>query len=473
MRRIIFFFLSSFFTTCFAFEKIPTQELLLNYLENDIELQNLTLEAKSAALSLDYAKISNGFDVTISSGSVLLNLNDDGTKLSATPSVKLSLPQASDLSISAQTDLLLEGDSREVSDSSISAEIDLISTTTLARKVSLLKAERSYQESLRSLQKRAYEAEIEFYTELEDLLSSIKTLIKAEQTLYSDTIDFDSVKAQGYSESSSTYRLAQMQVLSDKHSVESYLRELIRDYVIFYKKCGYDISLEANLDYLQLIPDDFENCQAVNVQDFEKSSYSKIEEALWTNKINSMERRTNSIFTLSANSGYTFDNSSTDSDTVDAGLSAAFSGLSVNAGISLPVSSSSSPAISMGFALSPSTFKKNSIEKKQASIAEEEELLDIQNAEYEYETYLVTAEQNLESILWESQTAKENYEMYSKLADDLEAWYKMGIVTESEYLSAKTNAEMYQVEILMDMLEIIIYNDEIKSNFVTLEENEA
>ncbi len=99
--------------------------------------------------------------------------------------------------------------------------------------------------------------------------------------------------------------------------------------------------------------------------------------------------------------------------------------------------------------------------------------MDIKNAEYDYETYLVTAEQNLESILWESQTAKENYEMYSKLADDLEAWYKMGIVTESEYLSAKTNAEMYQVEILMDMLEIIIYNDEIKSNFVTLEENEA
>ena len=152
-------------------------------------MQNLTLEAKSAALSLDYAKVSNGFDVTISSGSVLLNLNDDGTKLSAIPSVKLSLPQASGLSISAQTDLLLEGDSREVSDSSISAEIDLISTTTLARKVSLLKAERSYQESLRYLQKRAYEAEIEFYTELEDLLSSIKK-ISASKLLKSLTKSF-------------------------------------------------------------------------------------------------------------------------------------------------------------------------------------------------------------------------------------------------------------------------------------------
>ena len=59
--------------------------------------------------------------------------------------------------------------------------------------------------------------------------------------------------------------------------------------------------------------------------------------------------------------------------------------------------------------------------------------------------------------------------MYAKLAEELEAWFSQGIVTESEYLSAKTNAELYRVEILINMIDMIIYNDDVKCNFVSAE----
>ena len=454
----------------YGFEPIPTQRLLLSYLENDVDLQKLTLSAQKAALSLDYTKIDEGFDITLASGTVTLTSDEGSAKIKASPSVKVSLPQASNLSVKAGASLVSSAASSTAQDVSLSASLDLISTNGLSRKISLLKAERAYKEALRKLQNQSLEVEKAFYTEYKALLSSIKQIIKAEQSLYSDSIDFDSVKAQGYSSSSSTYRLAEMKVLSDKHTVESNLRSLIHDYVVFYKKCGYDISLEANQDYLELIPNDIESPQAVDVLAFDKNSYAKIEEAKWTNEINSLERKADSTFSLAANAGYTYQNSVTDSDTLDAGLSFDLAGLSLGAGLSFPVgneaSASSSPALTLSASLSPSSFKKNSIQKKQANLSEEAELLDIQSANSSYETYIVSAIQNLEGLNWEKNTINENYAMYSKLAEELESWYKMGIVTQSEYLSAKANAAMYKVEILINMLDFIIYNDEVKGNFI-------
>ena len=454
----------------YGFEPIPTQRLLLSYLENDVDLQKLTLSAQKAALSLDYTKVDEGFDITLASGTVTLTSDEGSAKIKASPSVKVSLPQASNLSVKAGASLVSSAASSTAQDVSLSASLDLISTNGLSRKISLLKAERAYKEALRKLQNQSLEAEKAFYTEYKALLSSIKQIIKAEQSLYSDSIDFDSVKAQGYSSSSSTYRLAEMKVLSDKHTVESNLRSLIHDYVVFYKKCGYDISLEANQDYLELIPNDIESPQAVDVLAFDKNTYAKIEEAKWTNEINSLERKADSTFSLAANAGYTYQNSVTDSDTLDAGLSFDLAGLSLGAGLSFPVgieaSASSSPALTLSASLSPSSFKKNSIQKKQANLSEEAELLDIQSANSSYETYIVSAIQNLEGLNWEKNTINENYAMYSKLAEELESWYKMGIVTQSEYLSAKANAAMYKVEILINMLDFIIYNDEVKGNFI-------
>lgn len=468
MKKILLFLLPLISFYGFGFELIPTQTLLLAYLENDLELQNLTIAAQKADLSLEYAECTNGFDVTLSSGSVTLIPSADGTTITANPSITMSLPQASNLSLSAESELSAdsgEGTS-EVSDTSLALGVDIISTNALSRKVSLLKAERSKTEAYRELENQALEAENAFYTELKDILTSIKTLIKAEQTLYSDTIDFEEIKAEGYSATSSSYRLAEMQVLSDKHTVESYLRDLIHDYIVFYKKCGYDITLNRNQDYLELIPEDFESVDPLDVLSFAKEDYVEIENAVWTNQINTMERKCDSYFTLSASGGYTFANSTTDSDTVDAGLSASLGGLALDAGLSLPVSGDSSPALTMGITLTPFSFKKKAIEKKQASLTEEEELLDIQAAEQDYENYLVSAIQDLEGLLWEKDSAQENYEMYSKLSDELADWYKQGIITESEYLSAKANAAMYRVELLINQLDMIIYNADIKCNFL-------
>lgn len=452
-------------------QRLPdTTTLLLSYVENDAELKNLILAAKKSALSYQSAKIDTGFDVTLSSGSVTLQVNDDGTKLTAKPSVKMSLPQASNLSVTAQTNFSSESSNTSLSNTSVAVGIDIISSAVISNKLTKLKAERAVTEAQRKIEKRAIAAEKEFYTALKSLLSSINTIMTKRQTLYEDSIDFEAKKVQGYSESSSTYRQAELKVISDQHEIDSAIHSFKYDCVVFYKRCGYDLEIDDKADLMSFVPSGIDEVEPADILKFDKALYTEIENANWTYYINSMERSSKKNYGLSACAGYTFDNSITNSDSIDAGLSGTFGGLTVGAGISLPVKSSQSsisPAYTLSASLNPNVFRKNSITKKQNVLTEEQELLAIQTAESAYETKLVEFQQKLDTLLWEKKTVEENISMYGGLEKDMAQLYQQGYINETDYLSAKNNLNSSIIKKISNLIDLIIYNDDVISNFVS------
>lgn len=452
-------------------QRLPdTTTLLLSYVENDAELKNLILAAKKSALSYQSAKIDTGFDVTLSSGSVTLQVNDDGTKLTAKPSVKMILPQASNLSVTAQTNFSSESSNTSLSNTSVAVGIDIISSAVISNKLTKLKAERAVTEAQRKIEKRAIAAEKEFYTALKSLLSSINTIMTKRQTLYEDSIDFEAIKVQGYSESSSTYRQAELKVISDQHEIDSAIHSFKYDCVVFYKRCGYDLEIDDKADLMSFVPSGIDEVEPADILKFDKALYTEIENANWTYYINSMERSSKKNYGLSASAGYTFDNSITNSDSIDAGLSGTFGGLTVGAGISLPVKSSQSsisPAYTLSASLNPNTFRKNSITKKQNVLTEEQELLAIQTAESAYETKLVEFQQKLDTLLWEKKTVEENISMYGGLEKDMAQLYQQGYINETDYLSAKNNLNSSIIKKISNLIDLIIYNDDVISNFVS------
>lgn len=452
-------------------QRLPdTTTLLLSYVENDAELKNLILAAKKSALSYQSAKIDTGFDVTLSSGSVTLQVNDDGTKLTAKPSVKMSLPQASNLSVTAQTNFSSESSNTSLSNTSVAVGIDIISSAVISNKLTKLKAERAVTEAQRKIEKRAIAAEKEFYTALKSLLSSINTIMTKRQTLYEDSIDLEAKKVQGYSESSSTYRQAELKVISDQHEIDSAIHSFKYDCVVFYKKCGYDLEIDDKADLMSFVPSGIDEVEPADILKFDKALYTEIENANWTYYIDSMERSSKKNYGLSASAGYTFDNSITNSDSIDAGLSGTFGGLTVGVGISLPVKSSQSsisPAYTLSASLNPNTFRKNSITKKQNVLTEEQELLAIQTAESAYETKLVEFQQKLDTLLWEKKTVEENISMYGDLEKDMAQLYQQGYINETEYLSAKNNLNSSIIKKISNLIDLIIYNDDVISNFVS------
>jgi len=447
----------------FAFEQVPTATLLEAYLENNSELKSLTISAKSAQLNQQSTKIDNGFSIDLSTGTMVLKVSQDGSSFSVKPNVKAVIPQASNLTFSASSDIYFSSNSENpLEDTSLNVSVDIISSANLERKIKLMKAERTLKEAERKLKKQALVTETEFYSELKDLLSSIASLITTKSDYYSHKIEFEQIKAKGYTSVSSTYILAEMKVVSDEHQIDTKQRNLIHDFVVFYKKCDRDIQIQENEDLITYLPSDIPVVQPVNILDFESEKYSEIESAVWTQKINELTRKTDKKLTLAANGGYTFNNSSTNSDSIDGGISSKIGGVNVSAGVSVPVSGTEGvPAYSLGASLNPSVFKKNQISEQQKQRDIQKELLSLEDAKSDYETLIVDKQQSLNTILWEKKSCEESYVMYEKLARDFENYYQMGVVSESEYLTSQTNEISYKVKLVMNQIDLIMYNNNI------------
>lgn len=74
-----------------SFFNYTVDELLCSYLENDLELQKLTLEVEKSRLALDSTKLEQGFDVTLSTGTMTFYTSSSGTVINVKPSVKAEL----------------------------------------------------------------------------------------------------------------------------------------------------------------------------------------------------------------------------------------------------------------------------------------------------------------------------------------------------------------------------------------------
>lgn len=461
-----------------AVQNITIDALLSGYLIQDNELRKLAIDVEKSQLSYKEIKINNGLDISLSTGSMTFYTGASGNSVSIKPSVSAKIPTAKNLTASVSTvfekksDVTVNAKSGKPvqddgwKDTKFKLGIDILSSEDAKSKLNIVKSERSLFETRMKLETKALETEKNFYTKLENILNKINTLYTSLQTVYKDELDFEKIKAQGYTSSSSTYRLAEMKVMSEKHDAESTIHSLKYDLVVFYKDCGIDIEIENENDFLKYIPVDIPQVEALNFVSFDKDCYIEIENAKWVNDYNTLVRKADKFFTFGLNGGYTIGNSTTKSDTADVGISTNIGGLGLNAGVSLPiVQDDFTPAYTLSATINPNKFRIRSITKQQYILSEKQELIDVENAEKNYNTAIVDFEEKLNKIKWETSSVNESFDLYAQNEIDLQKYYKMGIVTESEYLSAKNNRQLYEVKKTINKIDMILYNNEIKSKF--------
>lgn len=471
MKNILCTLFSAVTFTAFAQADYTVEELLCGYLENDLELQKLALSVEKSELNLQSTKIDQGFDVSLSTGTMKFYSNGDSSVVSVKPSIKAALPSVKNLTATVSSDYELDNakNINRIQDTKISLSLDLLSQTEAVQKINLLKSERELLETQRQLQNTALKAEKEFYTELSNILKKINSIYTRMQDVYTDKLAFDKLKAQGYTKTSTTYRIAEMKVMTAEHDVETTVRELKHDFLIFYQHCGVSINVAEDKEIIQFVPSQIPETLILNFSSFPKDKYTEIEKAKWNNSINTLVRKADKFFSLGLNAGYTFSNSVTKSDTVDAGVSAVFGGIGVNAGVSLPVGLEDfAPSFSLSATVSPNLFRKRSITEKTYDLTEQQELIDIKSAEKNYDTALVDFEESLVNLDWEKLSVKESFELYQRTESDLQKYFKNGIVTESEYLTARNNRLLYQVKIDLNKIDYLLYNNSVRSQFYDL-----
>ena len=253
--------------------------------------------------------------------------------------------------------------------------------------------------------------------------------------------------------------------LEDQHTIDTKKHELERETKVFASLCG--INYQGTDAITQFLPNSIPLVDAVDVNSFPEETYTELEAALWTNKINQLERDAEKFFTLNANAGYTFANSSAGSssktDTVDFGTGMTFAdtGLSASAGVSIPTTSEDhNPIFTFGISIDPNAFRQAKITSQIEKLEAEQEAISIQSARNNYQTAVTTQAAELADIQWNKSSNTETYNLYKSLAADLQTWYKRGITTESEWRSAEVNKEKYRIQLLLNDIDLIIYNNE-------------
>ena len=96
---------------------------------------------------------------------------------------------------------------------------------------------------------------------------------------------------------------------------------------------------------------------------------------------------------------------------------------------------------------------------------EQEEEIEIQAALNTYEEDVIDRQRSLSDLYWTKQTNQESYEMYISFEQDMKKNLDNGLITESEYLYAYANRELYRIKLLINDIDILIYNNEVKLLF--------
>ena len=465
-----------------AVELVPTQQLLASYLENDADLKNLALELKKSELNRESTQIDKGFTIKLSTGDMTIKFGDD-TSVSVKPGVNATIPALNNLGIDVSTDLSVQNGQTSFNGASAKVSVDIISDKTANRKISLLKSDRSVLEAERNLSSKAIDKEKSFYQSLSKLLSSISSIVQKKNSLIDDQNSFEKIKLEGYAVTSQSYIKAEMKVLSSERELESAIHTLINDYKLFYMNCGYELDIDDNTDLTSLIPDDIPVVEAVDITQYKAENYTQVESNLYNQSMNQMSRDASTKLTLSANGGYTYrNNNGTGSNTVSAGVSGSYEGLSLSASVNYSIASGSSsntggpgagaasstsyPSLTLGLSYTPQTSKKNKIQDQLTQIAIEQENAKVASSYNSYENAVKEKLIKLEDIKWNEETNNRNYEMYASVEKNMKDYYNRGLISEKDYALAQINTMQAYVKQLTNRIDLIVYNDEVKAMFV-------
>ena len=469
MKRKILSALVVLFTINFlgAVELVPTQQLLASYLEQDADLKNLALELQKAKLNQQSTLIDKGISIKLQTGDMTFTFGDNST-FTVKPGVSATIPQTNNLGLNLNTQLSVADGKTNFDSASATVSVDVISSNKANREISLLQQERKVLEAERNLTNKALDKEKSFYKSLSNLMNSVTSVLSKKSSVFDDNVSFEKIKLQGYSADSASYVKAELKLYTSQRDYEAAIHSLINDYKSFYLSCGREIDIPEDADFTQLIPTDIGLVEAVDITSFDKSKYKDIESNEWNQSISQMQRDASTDLTLTANGGYSYrNNNGKASNSVNAGISGSYEGVSLNASVSVPIADErSSPSVTVGLSWSPNTAKKNKISDQLEEISIEQEKMKLDSAYSSYETTVQERQLKLADIMWNIQSNQTNLEMYEKVEANMKSYYDRGLISEKDYSSACNSTIQAKVKQISGYIDLIIYNNEVSAMFV-------
>lgn len=436
------------------------------YISNNLDLQELKIEVEEARLDLDEVLIDNDLDITASTGGSSLTLDEGDVELEINPSLTFTVPKSQNSEVTVSVPMSIDSDTGTYFDGAgLSVSRDIISGTSDEYLLTVEYYERALFEAQLAVDTELISLKYDFWDALYDIYDADKTMKEDSDDLYDNQIDFDTIKAQGYSENSSTYRIAELTVKEETFTVEKDKRDLETLLGAFSVDCGFH---PGEIKDLPKISDDYYKLELVKFEDYERGSYIDLEDAVQDFEYQSKIRSADSDFTLSAEAayGYTGYTDSTENSTDDdegnlisTELTATYGGFSTSLGISTLFEDPTEPSLTFSFSYDFGAKESDNIDARQDDIDRQIELLSIDSAKESWIDDKLDFDSTKATIEWTREQNAKQLNLYKEMYEDSIGWFNQGLIAETDLLQAKNS---YDTKIDTSILTII---DSIKYNF--------
>lgn len=475
-NRILRCFISAFLCAALTLAAVTAgaeediAALLAGRLEQDSALKTRAIELRQAELTHSETTVTNGFSVKLNTGALLFRFDGEGT-FQAEPTITLELPAANNAALTVSAPLTVSGGAAaDTSNTTFTLSADITGNSRKKRTVELLQAGRAVTEARRALQKRALETEKEFYQALRGLYEQEAALHTKNETRWTEELEFTVVRAQGYDESSATFRAARMELAKAEREAAEAERRLRRDIAVFARDCGRESmdALPRSVPAPSSGPP--EEGGLLSLAGFDSSLYTELESARWRRYINTLSREADGELGVRLEGGGTLDNTSFRSGTgetggthsLNAGVSLSWRGLTLSGGLEFPLGGGGGvPALKLSVGLDSETLALAPLKKQQNALAAQKELIEIENSGKTWDDLLASTERERSDLLWQRKERAEQFELYGELESDMLIWFEQGVIPESEYRRAEANRENARYNCLITDTDMILYQIEI------------
>ncbi len=440
---------------------ISVEDLLKGYAENDIELQELSIHAQQQILNAQRVSIENNVNVTLSTGIMEVNFDDSMT---VSPELQIDFPFLNNTSITAQAPLSI-GESSELVEANVSLSTDIISSEAKNVCLETEQSNRNVELASRALINETLFVEESFWTSLQSLYTLESDILRAEDDLIEEQVDFELIQAQGFSPQSASYRTQELAVKTAERTVEEARRLFSSVLQLFLVDCGYAPTEIVNLPPL---PQSLANTELLSIQDFDSSLFATLEESLWSAAFNEKARNADTNFALTAEASFEHEkttSTSTEKNAIGAGLNANWQGLSMGAGFLFPIEDKKA-SLTLSLSWDMNTTRLAPLTDEEKKHEAHLDLLSIEKAQNTFEQQVQTSLSDALDLEWQKETNKEELELYEELYNDTQTWYDQGIVSSLNLLQAKTNYEQAVATNNATLIDMKIYNLKLTQLFI-------
>ncbi len=485
-KTLVFVFLC---TAVSGFAQADLYQTLLQYRTvHDTQYRRAQMQAEIAANKAEKAKTESLALIEAGSGDSQVTLNADPKKIAVNtaPYAQLRLPSYNNTGLRVSVPYQKSGvessvpgvglvQSRSVG-TSIMLSTDIYSKNAAAQKLTRDAAEDAATEAARQKTAELQLTEKRLLQDIQQLLQDYTAFLDTELKAVKSEIRYNTIKTQGYNDSSTKMRAAKLELLHAKREHQNAVFLFSASYREFCESCGITVEDDADR-FLSLLGAAIPLREVEDINRYPPDAYKKLIEAEKLYNTNQTKRSIqNSPVSLSAEAGYSLQNRETEfssqkkkenTHTVLGGLKMKFPGGTLYTGVDIPLDDPKDTSIRFGVSWNPLSIKYRRLDKKNAALESQIELLHIEDAKKACTKQMQTRTIQGERIAWQQKAAADELSIYKQNAEDHTGWYKNGVITRFEQMQAELEYKKAAMRYAKAKTAAIIFNIDIQLLFQT------